>query len=87
MIETIVDAVPEDDLRHLLAIVRADLAGRRSGFPDLTIVYGPGRYEFVEVKGPTDQLQGQQRLWIQALKEHGLPVRVLRFRLRRPSAA
>ena len=87
VIETVVDAVPEDDLRRLLAIIRADLAGRRSGFPDLMIVYGPGRYEFVEVKGPTDQLQAQQRLWIQALKEHGLPVRVLRFRLRRPSAA
>ena len=76
----IFDAIPEEDLRALLAIVRDDLSGRRSGFPDLTVVYGPGRYEFVEVKGPTDQLQIHQRLWIQALQERHLPVRVLRFR-------
>lgn len=87
VIEAFVDAVPEADLRALLEIVRHDLAGKRSGFPDLTIVYGPGRYEFVEVKGPTDQLQAHQHLWIQALRARGLPVRVLRFRLKRLAAA
>ena len=65
----------------MIEIVRGDLAGKRSGFPDLTVVYGPGRYEFVEVKGPNDQLQTNQRLWIQALRARSLPVRVLRFRL------
>lgn len=73
-------AIPEAHLRALLDIVGADLAGHRSGFPDLTVVYGPGEYEFVEVKGPNDQLQIHQRLWIRALLERGLPVRVLRFR-------
>lgn len=87
VIEVFVDAVPEGDLRALLEIVRHDLAGKRSGFPDLTIVHGPGRYEFVEVKGPTDQLQAHQHLWIQALRARGLPVRVLRFRLKRLAAA
>lgn len=76
----IVEAIPEPDLRALLAIVREDLPGRRSGFPDLTLLHGDGRYEFVEVKGPGDQLQIHQRLWIQALRQHGLPVRVLRLR-------
>ena len=87
VIEAVLDAVPEADLRALLEIVRGDLAGKRSGFPDLTVVYGPGRYEFVEVKGPTDQLQPHQHLWIQALRAAGLPVRVLRFRLGRLAAA
>ena len=77
----IVDAIPEPDLRALLAIVREDLPGRRSGFPDLTLLHGDGRYEFVEVKGPGDQLQIHQRLWIQALRQRGLPVRMLRLRL------
>ena len=76
----LIDAIPEAHLRALLDIVSADLAGRRSGFPDLTVVHAPGRYEFVEVKGPNDQLQIHQRLWIHALLERGLPVRVLRFR-------
>ena len=76
----VIDAIPETDLRALVDIVREDLAGKRSGFPDLTVVYGPGRYEFVEVKGPGDQLQIHQRLWIEALERRGLPVRVLRYR-------
>ena len=78
--DVVVDAIPEADLRALAGIVREDLPGRRSGFPDLTVVYGPGQYEFVEVKGPGDQLQIHQRLWIEALERHGLPVRVLRYR-------
>ena len=78
--QTVIEAIPEAHLRALLDIARADLRARRSGFPDLTVVYGPGRYEFVEVKGPGDQLQIHQRLWIQALLERGLPVRVLRLR-------
>lgn len=76
----IVEAIPETDLRALLSIVREDLPGRRTGFPDLTVLHGDGRYEFVEVKGPGDQLQIHQRLWIQALRQRGLPVRVLRLR-------
>lgn len=78
----IVDAVPEADLRALLRIVRQDLAARRAGFPDLVIVHGAGSYSFVEVKGPGDQLQIRQRLWIEALLAHGLPVQVARVRHR-----
>lgn len=78
VIRTIIAAMPARDLKALLQIIRGDLAGRRAGFPDLCIVYGPGRYEFVEVKGPGDQLQIHQRLWIEALLAHGLPVRVAR---------
>jgi len=78
--ETVTANIPEADLRALVEIVREDLAGKRSGFPDLTVIYGPGRYEFVEVKGPGDQLQIHQRLWIEALERRGLPVRVLRYR-------
>ena len=78
--EAVIDGIPEDDLRALVTIVREDLAGRRAGFPDLVVLYGGGRYEFVEVKGPGDRLQIHQRLWIEALQRHGLPVRVLRFR-------
>ena len=81
VIEAVLEAIPEADLLALAEIVREDLPGKRAGFPDLTVLYGPGEYEFVEVKGPGDRLQIHQRLWIQALQERGLPVRVLRFRL------
>ena len=78
--EAVIETLPEEHLRALVEIVRDDLAGKRSGFPDLTVVYAPGRYEFVEVKGPNDRLQTHQRLWIEALQQRGLPVRVLRLR-------
>ena len=80
VIDAVTANIPEADLKALVKIVRDDLAGKRSGFPDLTVIYGPGRYEFVEVKGPGDQLQIHQRLWIEVLEERGLPVRVLRYR-------
>ena len=84
VIRKIVAAMPARDLKALLQIIRGDLAGRRAGFPDLCIVHGPGEYEFVEVKGPGDQLQIHQRLWIEALVAHGLPVRVARVQIGSP---
>ena len=75
----ILETIPEADLRKILSIVRQDLAQARTGFPDLTMVYGPGDYEFVEVKGPGDQLQKHQRIWIDKLCEFELPVRLMRF--------
>ncbi|MCZ6887521.1 MAG: VRR-NUC domain-containing protein [Gammaproteobacteria bacterium] len=79
-IETILSMLPEQDIRQVLRIVTHDLERARTGFPDLTLVYGCSKYEFVEVKGPGDQLQSHQILWIQALREHNLPVRVVRLR-------
>jgi hypothetical protein len=51
----------------------------RTGFPDLVVIYGPNNFEFVEVKGPTDQLQPAQRIWLKALAELDLPARVLKY--------
>ena len=78
-VEAVIDTVPEADLRAVVEIAREGLAGKRAGFPDLTVLYAAGRYEFVEVKGPKDGLRIHQRLWIEALEGRGLPVRVLRF--------
>ena len=80
VVDVVVERIPEVALRHLLEIVRADLAESRTGFPDLTIIYGSGRFEFVEVKGPGDQLQNNQKLWIDRLRQRSVPVRVLRFK-------
>ena len=77
--QTIVGAIGNADLERLIGIVRDDLQRARTGFPDLTVIYPSGRYEFVEVKGPGDQLQNNQLLWIAALQEHQLPVRVVRY--------
>ena len=52
----------------------------RNGFPDLLVIYGPDNFEFVEVKGPTDQLQPAQRVWLKALADMNLTARVLKFK-------
>ncbi|MEM7217616.1 MAG: VRR-NUC domain-containing protein [Pseudomonadota bacterium] len=64
-----------------------DLAQARSGLPDLFVYYGAGereRFEFVEVKGPGDSLQPNQRVWLERLISQGLPCRVLRLRHYKP---
>lgn len=57
-----------------------DLERSRVGFPDLTIVDAAGEIEFVEVKGPADQLQPAQRTWLRRLEQLGIRARVLKYR-------
>jgi len=57
-----------------------DLGQVRSGMPDLFVAYGPQRFELVEVKGPSDQLQPNQRVWLAKLCELGIPCRVVKHK-------
>ena len=79
-LERLLDGLGMDTVRMLVACVSEDLDNARRGFPDLTVVYGPGRFEFVEVKGRNDRLRDDQYLWIEALRARNLPVRVARCR-------
>ena len=75
-------SMPIGVIRDVAAFLIRNLSDYRSGFPDLFVCYSPGVFEFVEVKGPGDQLQPQQRAWFQMLASLDLPARVLK--LRRP---
>ena len=79
-LDRLLDGLGMDTVRKLIAFASDDLDNARRGFPDLTVVYGPGRFEFVEVKGPNDRLRDDQYLWIDRLRAAGLPVRVARCR-------
>ena len=72
--------MPHAQLLRLVCHVIHNLPSRRTGFPDLLILYGTSTYEFVEVKGPTDQLQPTQRMWFKYLLDHQYRARVLKFR-------
>jgi len=50
-----------------------------TGFPDL-ILFRENGYEFIEIKGPGDTLQQNQRLWMQHFADHGIPCRVVNIR-------
>lgn len=65
---------------HLLAWFRrllGDIQANRAGMPDL-IQFWPEekRYRMIEVKGPGDRLQDNQRRWLAFCVEHGMPVDV-----------
>lgn len=78
-LEHVVNALGESDLTSLTNIVKSDLRQFKSGFPDLTVIDSNGRLEFIEVKAPGDQIQRNQRIWLEELATAGLPVRVMRF--------
>ena len=85
VLEVLLAAIPMSALVAIADVVARDPAQSKIGFPDLTVVYAPGCFEFVEVKGPGDQLQSGQRLWLRALAEAQIPARVLRVRLQTSS--
>lgn len=78
-LQCLLDCIPEEVLWRIAGHVIRQPYRARNGFPDLVVIYGPGSYEFVEVKGPNDQLQPAQRVWLRTLAELGAPARVLKF--------
>jgi len=73
------DAMPAADIRKLCRFMIRNLAERKSGLPDLFVAYGSGAYEFIEVKGPNDQLQPGQRVWLKHFARLQIPARVLKL--------
>ncbi|TNE52498.1 MAG: VRR-NUC domain-containing protein [Deltaproteobacteria bacterium] len=67
-------------LEHCLAVfhrILADLKENRTGFADLVVFPQAGGYELVEVKGPGDRLQKNQRRWLRFFAEHSIPHQVM----------
>jgi hypothetical protein len=80
VLDGLLGEVPHEALLRLAIHTIFGLQRARTGFPDLLLVYGRGAWELVEVKGPTDQLQPAQRIWLRVLESLRIPARVLRFR-------
>ena len=74
-------AIPFAQLQQLSQFLIRNLTEYRRGFPDLFICYEPGRVEYVEVKGPSDQLQPQQRAWFEEFNRMRIPARVVKLQL------
>ena len=75
------DCLPAAHLRLWFARLLDDLRANRSGLPDL-VRFWPRerRYELIEVKGPGDRLQDNQRRWLAYCVAHRMPVSVLQVR-------
>ena len=79
-LDRILETVPHGVLFPLVCHMIENLWRARTGFPDLLVLYGARDYEFVEVKGPNDQLQPAQRAWFSYFQRNGCNARVLKFK-------
>ncbi|MBD9655742.1 VRR-NUC domain-containing protein [Pseudomonas sp. PDM12] len=77
LLEQALDCLPAAHLRAWFRRLLGDIQANRSGMPDL-IQFWPEekRYRMIEVKGPGDRLQDNQRRWLAFCAEHGMPVDV-----------
>ena len=76
-----VDAIGLADLFRLVSYFVRHLGSRRKGFPDLFVSYSDASYEFVEVKGPGDQLSLSKRVWLITLETMSIHKREVKVKL------
>ena len=69
--------LPPVHLRAWFQRLLQDIRANRAGMPDL-IQFWPeqGSYRMIEVKGPGDRLQDNQRRWLEFCHHHDMPVAV-----------
>ena len=77
LIELALACIPALHLKKWFERILLDIKANRSGFPDL-IQFWPAeqRYNMIEVKGPGDRLQDNQKRWIDYCAAHQMPVTV-----------
>ena len=77
LLEQALDCLPAAHLRAWFERLLGDIRANRAGMPDL-IQFWPAqqRYRMIEVKGPGDRLQDNQRRWLAFCAAHGMPVDV-----------
>ena len=81
-LQTVLEVMPVRDIRLLTSFLIRCLPQFRRGLPDLFVLTPDGGYRLIEVKGPGDQLQPMQRLWLQHLERMDIPAHVMRLRPR-----
>ncbi|MYL23781.1 VRR-NUC domain-containing protein [Halomonas alkaliantarctica] len=81
LVHSALDLIPAAHLEAVFRHLLLDLRHHRRGLPDLIALnHHTGGYQLIEVKGPGDRLQDSQRLWMQAMLAHDMPVSVLHVR-------
>jgi hypothetical protein len=88
LLETALTCFPAAHLAHWFEWILRDVSVNRSGFPDLVQFWpAAGRYRLIEVKGPGDRLQPNQRRCLEHCLLQGLPVSVCHVRWEEPAAS
>jgi hypothetical protein len=77
LLEMALACIPAAHLNVIFKRLANDVRSNRAGMPDLIQLWPvENRYQMVEVKGPGDRLQDNQRRWLAFCHEHNLPIRV-----------
>lgn len=77
-----IERIPLAHWRALFTRILADTRENTAGFPDLVLFPDAGGYEFIEIKGPGDALQANQRRWMKYFDQHGIACRLVHVRYR-----
>lgn len=77
LLDQALHCIPAAHLKLWFQRMLRDIRANRTGMPDL-IQFWPAeqRYRMIEVKGPGDRLQDNQRRWLAFCAEHAMPVEV-----------
>ena len=81
LLELALDRIPAEHWQALFARMWADIKHNRAGLPDLIFFpeqqaeNTPG-YELIEIKGPGDTLQKNQKGWLEYFQGHNIPYSV-----------
>lgn len=81
LIDLALACLPGAQLRACFERLLGDLKANRAGLPDLIQFYPQAapdkpRYRLIEVKGPGDRLQDNQRRWLAFFHQQGMPAEV-----------
>jgi len=77
LVQWALDCVPAADLRLWFECIVRDVREYRAGFPDLVQFWPQERqYRMIEVKGPGDRVQDNQRRLLEYCASHEIPVAV-----------
>jgi len=77
LLDLALNCIPAEHLKHWFKRILSDIKANRNGFPDL-IQFFPSeqRYTMIEVKGPGDRLQDNQKRLIDYCTLHQMPISV-----------
>ncbi|WP_341304638.1 VRR-NUC domain-containing protein [Pseudomonas sp. TMP25] len=77
LLQMALHCIPAQHLRACFSRMLQDLKANRAGMPDLIQFYPQQqRYRMIEVKGPGDRLQDNQKRWLAFAAQHGIAVDV-----------
>lgn len=77
LLELALTLIPASHLKLIFERLLSDIRTHRSGFPDLIqFDLEQQTYRLIEIKGPGDRLQDNQKLWLDYFVEHQIPCSV-----------